>query len=98
MTDLQLNTTTNDLVLVNADLSIGISDGQQQECLLIAQKGSVKQFPDAGVGIENYLNESEIDDMLREIRFQFEQDGMVVNQLDYNEQTGQLNYDANYTS
>jgi len=96
MKDLLLDT-NNDLILNNADLNIGVSDGQHQEHLLIAQKGSVKQFSDTGVGIENYLNESEIDAMLREVRYQFEQDGMAVNEVSYDEQQGKLNHDAKYS-
>ena len=97
MKDLLLDT-NNDVTLLNGDLNIGISEGQHLEHLLIAQKGSVKQFPDTGVGIENYLNESEIDDMLREVRYQFEQDGLTVNAVAYDETQSNLTYDANYNS
>ena len=97
MKDLLLNE-AGDLQLTGDDLVIGLSDEQQQEHILIGQKGSVKQFPDTCVGIENYINTSETTDMLREIRYQYEQDGMVVNTISYDEQAGKLTHDAEYQS
>jgi hypothetical protein len=96
MIDLLTNTETGDLHIANNDLVIGRSNEQHQEHLLIAQKGSVKRKPDVGVGIENFLNESDIDEMMREIRFQFEKDGMIVERISFGEQTGDLKYDADY--
>lgn len=97
MKDLLLND-AGDLQITGAGLVIGISDQQHQEHLLIGQKGSVKQFPDTCVGIENYINTSDTTDMLREIRYQYEQDGMVVNTISYDEQQGKLTHDAEYKS
>ena len=97
MKDLLLND-IGDLQLTGDDLVIGLSDEQHQEHILIGQKGSVKQFPDTCVGIENYINTSETTDMLREIRYQYEQDGMVVNTISYDEQAGKLTHDAEYQS
>ena len=97
MKDLSLND-AGDLQITGGDLAIGTSDLQHQQHLLIGQKGSVKQFPDTCVGIENYINTSETTEMLREIRFQFEQDGMVVNTISYDEQQGTLTHDAEYKS
>ncbi|MGN6604569.1 MAG: hypothetical protein ACTHK8_19070 [Ginsengibacter sp.] len=86
------------LMIKDNDLAVGFSDFQHQEHLLIAHKGSVKRFPDVGVGIENYDNDTEVDSMLSEIRAQFEGDGMTVKNLDYDFETGELTYDANYNS
>lgn len=95
MKDLLLNS-TGGLVIVNNDLAIGFSDLQHQEHILISQKGSLKEFPDRGVGIENFINGSEIDEMLNSIKVEFEKDGMTVTRIDFNEQTGDLDYDAKY--
>lgn len=95
MKDLVLND-NGDLGIANNDLQIGFSDLQQQEHILVAQKGSVKEFPDLGVGIENFINDSDIDGLLSEVRAEFEKDGMTVTKIDYNENDGQLNYDAKY--
>ena len=95
MKDFLLND-NGDLLIKNNDLQIGFSDLQHQEHLLIAHKGSVKEFPNVGVGVENFLNDSDVDGMLSEVRAQFEGDGMTVSKLDYNEETGEIIYDANY--
>lgn len=87
---------TGDLGIQGGDLLLGFSDLQHQEHLLVAQKGMYKQFPDVGVGIENFLKDSGIDEMLTEIRAEFIKDGMTVTKLNYNEQTGNLDYAANY--
>lgn len=85
-----------DLIIANNDLQIGFSDLQHQEHILIAQKGSLKELPDRGVGIENFINGGELDEMLNMIKVEFEKDGMAVSRIDYNEETGGLDYDATY--
>lgn len=95
MIDLLLNT-DNDLAIDNNDLSIGFSDYQHQQLILLMQKGELKESPLATVGIVNYLRESDIEGMLHEIRSCFASDGMTVSKLTYNEQTGDLDFDANY--
>lgn len=87
---------TDGFVIEDNDFVIGVSDLQQQEDILLAQKGALKDMPGAGVGIENALNDSEIEALLTDVRIEFEKDGMTVNSLSYNEQTGDLDYDANY--
>lgn len=87
---------TGDILISNNDLQTGFSDLQHQEHILIAQKGSLKEFPDRGAGIENFINDSEIDEMVSRVRIEFEKDGMTVEEINYNEQTGELNYDAKY--
>jgi hypothetical protein len=93
-----LATTTGDLNLAGADFNIGKSDFQHQEHLLIGQKGSVKQYPDACVGIEDFVNDGDIDEMLSAIRAEFTKDGMTVNSIRYDDTTGDLDYDAKYNS
>lgn len=87
-----------DLDLSNGDLHIGYSNLQHQEHILIAQKGTLKQYPDRGVGIEDFVNESEIDEMVSEVRAEFQKDGMNVTRIKFIEETGQFDYDANYPS
>jgi len=95
MTDLLINS-SGDFVIEGHDLVIGFSDLQHQEHILIAQKGSLKDAPDRGAGIENFLNDGELDDMLNMIKVEFEKDGMTVSRLEYDQQTGELDYDAKY--
>lgn len=95
MKDLLLND-NGDLGIANNDLQIGYSDLQHQEHILIAQKGNFKESPDVGVGVENFINDSDIDGLLSEVRAQFEKDGMTVTRVDYDENDEELIYDANY--
>ena len=97
MTDL-LTGNNGDLQIVGNDLQAGYSDEQHKEHLLISQPGQIKEDVSIGVGIEDFLNDSDISGMLAKVREQFEKDGMEVNSISFNEQTGDLNEDAEYTS
>lgn len=96
MQDILLGT-DYDLVIANGDLSVGFSDLQQQELLLVLPKASLKEFPDATVGLEDFINDNNTEGMCSEIRRCFTSDGMDVNTVKYDEQTGDLNYDASYS-
>lgn len=85
-----------DLQTASGDFVTGYSDEQHQEHLLVFQKGSLKGDPECGVGIENYVNDTEIPEMVREIRFQFERDGMNVRSVNYTEAQNKLEFDAGY--
>ena len=95
MTDI-LTDSGGDIEISNGDFICGFSDLQHQEHLLVAQKGDIKEKPGVGVGIENFINGSDMDGFLSEVKSEFIKDGMTVNKLDFNEATGDLNYDANY--
>jgi hypothetical protein len=85
-----------DLAIDNNDFVVGESNNQHQELLLLIAKAELKEKPEATVGIEDFINETEIDAMVFEVRKVFEADGMIVNKIAYNETTGDLSYDANY--
>ncbi|MCX6232611.1 MAG: oxidase [Bacteroidetes bacterium] len=85
---------SGDLACVDGDFVIGESTLQHQKLLLITQKGEWKENPKCGIGIENYLNDDDTNDMLNEINDQFEKDGMHVTSVNYINQ--QLQVDANY--
>lgn len=98
MTDILLDIETADVKTDKGDFVVGKSDGQHQEHLLVFQKGALKDEPETGVGIENYLNDDDVDGMLREVRTQFEQDGMTVSYVAFDEVLKNLNYNAQYKS
>lgn len=85
-----------DLAILNGDFVVARSNEQHQEHLLVFQKGALKDLPQVGVGLENYLMDDDIDGMLREIRHQFEKDGMAVQAVAFDELTNGLTYDADY--
>lgn len=98
MKDILLDIQTADLKIANGDFVVGKSDEQHQEHLLVFQKGALKDHPEVGAGIENYLMDEDVDGMLREVRYQFENDGMIVNSVAFDEVLKNLDYDAKYKS
>jgi hypothetical protein len=82
MIDLLLDTASNDLLIdATGNLKIGNSDQQHQALLLLLDKGSLKENPDAGVGAFKYLEAEQAAAFLREVRMQFANDGMQINQI-----------------
>lgn len=89
-----LLTADYDLLIKDGDFVIGESDVQHQQCLLLAEKGAYKQFPERGVGIMTYLLDENPDELLREIRLEFSKDGMKINRLAF--ENGKIKVDAPY--
>lgn len=82
MTDILLDTGTNDLLFdETGNLKMGTSDQQHQTLLLLFDKGSLKETPDTGVGTFKHIEAEQPGDFLRELRMQFIGDGMKVNKL-----------------
>ena len=93
MNDILLD--NGDLLIENDDLVISVSDQQQQERLLMTEKGDVKQFPDAGVGTLKFLESEDAGSLLREIALQFSADGMNVKEVKLND-NGKILVNAPY--
>lgn len=83
MQDILLDT-DGDLKIVNGDIVVGYSDDQHKEILLVTDKGSFKENPLVGVGIQSFLEAEDSSDLLREIRKQFMADGMTIDKLNFN--------------
>jgi len=96
MNDL-INDENDDMLFANGDLAIGESDEQHQAHILKAQPGAFKNVPDGTVGIERFLMDDNIDGMLSAIREKFTDDGCPVKTIHYDEQTGDLTYNATYS-
>lgn len=93
MTDLILNN-DNDLQIIDDDLLTGFSQKQQQQILLIAEPGSIKQYPNVGVGVGNFFESEKVQGLLAEIRNQFTADGITINSLAV--VNGKIKIDGNY--
>ena len=72
-----------DLLIENGDFVAGESTRQHQDLLLLADKGEFKQFPTVGVGIYRYLEGFNSNDLAREIRTEFNRDGMTVQSIKF---------------
>lgn len=84
-----------DLMIANGDFVMGDATEQNQALLLLAQKGEVRQFPDAGCGSQDWLDDDEVSDLGAEIQKQLELDGMKVKKIEVFE-SGKINIDAHY--
>ena len=82
MIDILLDTTNNDLLIdATGNLKLGNSNQQHQALLLLFDKGSLKENPDTGVGAFKHLEAEQATAFLREVRMQFTNDGMQINQI-----------------
>lgn len=93
----------NDFLLdINGDMQLpltrGRSNEQHQEHLLVLEKGEIKESPVSTVGLMQFINADDKQDLVREVALRFSNDKMSVKQVSYNEQTGELNYDATYNN
>ena len=73
-----------DLVCLDGDLVIGDGTFGHQRDLMLSCEGDYKQFPQAGIGIEGYLNAEDAGEMLRKIRMQCKLDGMQLSEVSFN--------------
>lgn len=96
MDDFILDTSTLDLIILNGDFLVDESTEQNQHLLLLENKSDFKENPKICVGINGYLLDEAEQDMMREIRSQFENDGMKVNKLVYAD--NKIKVDAPYKS
>ncbi len=97
MQDILLDS-NNDMIIENNDAVFGVSDLQHIHHLLLLPKASLRQSPLSTSGVETFLKDSDIHGMLYEVRTCFINDGMTVRKLKYNENTGDLDYDARYNN
>ena len=80
MIDIQ-HTSDGDLDLSTGDVLYGESTAQHQRDILLAGKGHYKEAPETGVGVMEYINDSDAGNLLRSIRKEFTRDGMKVTRL-----------------
>jgi hypothetical protein len=83
-----------ELDIVNGDFVTGESTLQQQDLLLLTNKGEWKENPTIAVGAIGYLKDEDEGGLMAEIKLQFEKDGMEIDQIIIEE--GKLNIDAHY--
>ncbi|SIT25656.1 hypothetical protein SAMN05421786_11549 [Chryseobacterium ureilyticum] len=70
-----------DIKIEDGDFVIGESTFQNQNLLILADKGQFKMDPTVGVGTRRFLESSKKDDLAREIRQEFIKDGMFIKSL-----------------
>jgi hypothetical protein len=80
--------------VANGSMAIGDTTRQNQQVLLMANKGDFKYRPMRGVGLKRFLETSRTEELAREIRSEFTIDGMTVNKIQVN--NGKLEVEASY--
>lgn len=84
----------SDLLIRGKSLVIGDAIGQNQKNLILIEKTELKFTPMRGVGARRFLEDNTPDNLAREIRREFELDGMKVKSLKLTD--GIINADAAY--
>lgn len=85
-----------DLLWEDGDFVIDDATVQNQQLLIICNKGEFKENPMRCVGAQRYLEDHKPDDVAREIRQEFTIDGMKVNSIKV-ALPDEISVDANYT-
>lgn len=90
MKGILIDNETNDIVLENGTLKTGVTDEQNAQLIILAEKGEFKEHPQLGVGISQFLKSTGREkELLRAIRVQLALDGIKPQTIDYND--GKLN-------
>lgn len=83
-----------DLKIQNGDFVFGNVTDQNQKLLLLAEPGELLHAPLRGVGLRSYQDDENPQQMVRNIRKEFVQDGMKVKSIEITK--GNLEIDAEY--
>lgn len=98
--DIALND-SGDLDIIDGDFVVSESDAQHVGLLLSATKGSIRQYPEMGVGLANYVKKqnTSMAEMRRSIEVNLKADGYQVNKLKV-DSAGEfiVDYEPNYES
>lgn len=76
--DLLIEVTRNALGKITDGLVIGDVTSQNQNTILLAEKGEIKNSPLLGVGIASYLDDESPSELLREVRINLRIDGQKI--------------------
>ena len=79
---------------IRGGLVVGNILEQNQAMLLLCHKGEIKEFGEIGLGIEDMLNDNELDRWKRDITYMLSQDGMKVKRLEIGEE--EIRLEAEY--
>jgi hypothetical protein len=93
--DVVISIKRNSNGLIIQGLMLGDITNQNQELIVIAEKGDFKEIPKKGVAISNYLDDEVPDSLLRAVRTELSLEGMNVKKVGLNSHN-ELVIDAEY--
>lgn len=95
--DIQLTNPQGDLKISHGDFIIAPSDEQHIFDIINDNPGEWQQFPNIGVGLNQYINGSNLSILAQNIKIQLQSDGYSVGniQIALNQSTSQLNVNPN---
>lgn len=93
--DVAISIKRNSNGLIIQGLMLGDITNQNQELIVIAEKGDFKEIPKKGVAISNYLDDEVPDSLLRAVRTELSLEGMNVKKVVLNSHN-ELVIDAEY--
>lgn len=70
-----------DVKFEGGDIGYAESGDQHKKDMLLADKGHYKEHPDVGVGVINYLHDTNPENLLRAARREFIKDGVKVERI-----------------
>ena len=86
----------NDLLIQNGDFVRAECTWKHQEDLLLSDKGDYKENPTICVGAFTYLDDENIQDLIRATSMEFTRDGMKVDSINLLP-NGTINTNASYS-
>ena len=84
-----------DLATANGDFRFGESTVQHQALIIGPEPGEFRQWPEATVGVQKFVDDDATGDLEGVIKEKFEADGMKVRTIKVFE-TGKIQLDADY--
>lgn len=93
--DLKISVKRDSAGLIMQGIVLGDTTFQNQELIVLAEKGEFKESPAKGVGVNSFLDDENPDNLLRAIRTELSKEGMEVRFLGF-DRDGKLVIDAKY--
>ena len=95
--DILLETLDGDIQFVNGDFATGDSANQNTFDIINDNAGEWKQYPNLGVGIDQYINGSDISILSQNVKIQLKSDGFSVGlvNITFDQSTNKMNINPN---
>ncbi len=93
--DILIDLETMAPICKDGDFAIGDATLQNQKLLIVCNKNEVKRHPTVCVGAITFLDNENVDELIRETRKEFVKDGMTVKSIN-GRGDGRMNVDAAY--